>query len=138
MPAQSEEFPWPSYYGNFDFFEERMREHGKVASLTAQGPGAYILTKTDGSRLRVFICECYSFGLAEYYETIRNIGSVDAVIINSTWCSYTMDAKRYCRSSGVGVFHIGNFMSALHKNDTMKFLTPGEIKYYEKQGWSTL
>jgi len=34
MPARNETFPWTSHYGHYDYFEEQMTNHGKVASLT--------------------------------------------------------------------------------------------------------
>lgn len=86
MPAHSEHFPWPSHYGHYKYFEGQMNRHGKVASLTAEGNGVYQLTRSRGDTLRVFICECYVFGVAEYIETIEQLGRLNAVIINSAWC----------------------------------------------------
>lgn len=135
MVAHSEIFPWPSHYGHFRYFEAQMKKHGRVADLTAQGDGVYQLTRTQGETLRVFICECYAFGVAEYMETIENIGEVDVVIINSAWCGYTPDAKFHCRESNVGLFNIGEFMGALHREDFWCYLTDTEKEYFKKQGW---
>lgn len=135
MPAHSETFPWPSHYGHYNYFESQMKKHGKVASLTAEVGGVYSLTRTQGDTLRVFICECYAFGVAEYMETVERLGDMDVVIINSAWCGYTPDAKFYCRESNVGLFKIGEFMGALNRDDYWRYLTDGEKEYFKKQGW---
>src|SRR3546814_370960 len=88
MPGFSDQFPWPSYYGNYDYFENRMARHQKVAELTAEGDGVYRLRRTRGDVLRLFICECYAFGVADYIETTGKLGHLDLVIINSAWCGY--------------------------------------------------
>src|SRR3546814_8340916 len=81
-----------------------MARHQKVAELTAEGDGVYRLRRTRGDVLRLFICECYAFGVADYIETTGKLGHLDLVIINSAWCGYSPDAKRYCRDESVGLF----------------------------------
>src|SRR3546814_10951633 len=70
------------------------RSHQKVAELTAEGDGVYRLRRTRGDVLRLFICECYAFGVADYIETTGKLGHLDLVIINSAWCGYSPDADR--------------------------------------------
>jgi len=85
-----------------------------------------------GDTLRVFICECYAFGVAEYLETAERLGNIDVVIINSAWCGYSLDAKLYCRNVNVGLFKIGEFMSALYLNDHWLHLTEEQKEYFLK------
>lgn len=135
MPAHNEEFPWMSYYGNYKFFEDRMRTHNKVHNIQNVGDGLYEIDLGEGKIKRVFICECYSFGMAEYYESEEKIGSIDAVIINSNWCGYTNEAKRYCLEHGVGLFDISGFMAALNKENFWEYLTEQEKEYFKRYGW---
>ena len=135
MSAYSETFPWPSNYGHYDFFEARMKQHGKVASLKAHGGGLYDLTRTQGDTLRVFICECYAFGVAEYMEVVKNLGHIDVVIINSAWCGYAPDAKFHCREANVGLFKIGELMGAMYRDDYWRYLTDDQKEAYKNQGW---
>lgn len=135
MPAQSDEFPWPSYYGEFDFFEERMKSHSQVLSIARIDKGLYHLTTLDNRELKVFICECYAFGVAQYIESIQNLGPLDAVIINSNWCGYSDEVKLHCRNSKVGVFKIGEFMSALHHSDYWNFLSEWQAEMFREKGW---
>ncbi len=134
MTAHSEEFPWPSYYGHYQFFEGLMERHDCVSSLTAEGGGVYELNRTRGDKLRVFICECYAFGIAEYMEVVEQLGTIDVVIINSEWCGYSPDAKLHCRQENVGLFKIKEFMAALNRRDYWAYLTRAEKEYYEKHG----
>ena len=127
MGAHSEDFPWPSHYGDYKYFEANMNNHHLVTSLDYQGDGVYILNRKEGCPLRVFICECYSFGVAEYTEVVEQIGKVDVVIIDSRWCEYTSDAKHYCRELKVGLFKIGEFMGALNRDDYWNYF-PDEEK----------
>ena len=135
MPAQNNKFPWMSYYGNYKFFEDRMLSHNKVYRIQNTGEGLYEIDLGGGRLIRVFICECYSFGLAEYYESVEKLGKIQAVIINSNWCGYTIEAKRYCREHGVGLFNIGEFMAALNTKIFCEYLTKQEKEYFEEQGW---
>src|ERR1700733_3937957 len=79
-------FPWPSYYGHFDFFETVMRQHRCVSAVRKVDNHTYELTLSAGGVLRIFICECYSYGVAEYAETTKNLGKFDVIVINSNWC----------------------------------------------------
>lgn len=121
MPAHSSAFPRPSYYGHYQFFEERMAAHRKINEIKEIKKGLYDITRSNGAIIRVFVCECYSFGVAEYYETVDNFGSVDAIIINSNWCGYTIDCKSYCIDRNVGLFDIRDFMAALNTDEFWKY-----------------
>lgn len=135
MAAHSEVFPWPPHYGHFKFFEARMRAHRRVSDFKGLGDGVYELTLSSGKTLQVFICECYSFGAAEYLETFDNIGPMDAIVISSAWCGYTLDAKRSCREDEIGLFNIADFMAALNKEEIWSYLNEHETEVFKKKGW---
>lgn len=135
MPAQNSEFPWMSYYGHYRFFEEKMKSHDRICDVQKIREGIYKLKLSEERVIRVFICECYAFGLAEYYETVDKIGEIQAVIINSNWCGYTIEAKRHCRKHSIGLFSIGEFMAALNIENYWEYLTKEDRKYFKKQGW---
>jgi len=126
MSAHNNSFPWMSYYGNYKFFEKRMLTHSKVSHMRNTGEGLYEIGLSDGRTLVVFICECYSFGVAEYHESVENLGHFDAVVINSNWCGYTMDVKLHCQELKVGVFDIKGFMAALNIRNFWEYLTKEE------------
>ena len=128
MPAYSEEFPWLSYYGHYDFFEVRMQSHNRVSSIVELNRGVYRIERDDGVQIKTFICECYSFGIAELMEVYQNLNDINAVIINSNWCGYTTEAKISCRNSNVGLFTINQFMKALHQKNYSQYLDKDEKK----------
>ena len=133
MPAHNESFPWMSYYGNYSFFEDRMRSHGKIVDLQNIADGLYVINLIDGRTLKVFICECYSYGMAEYYESVEELGDLNVVVINSIWCGYSMDVKRHCLEQNVGLFDINGFMAALNQRNYWEYLTPQEKEYFDKK-----
>lgn len=135
MPAHSNEFPWPSYYGHFKFFEEKIKYHSAVKSLSGGEGGVYVVGRHIGDDLRVFVCDCYSFGYAEFIDTVTRLGGVDAIVVNSTWCGYTMDAKKAAYERRIGVFRLRDFMASLNKRDVWTYLDERDSELFEKNGW---
>lgn len=133
MPALNDSFPWLAHAGNYKFFEDKMDCHSQVLKLGNIGQGLYEITLTDRI-LRVFICECYSFSIAEYEEVVQNLGPVDVIIINSIWCGYTTDAKFHCRNKRIGLFDIRDFMASLNRPDFWLYLDKSDTERYTKQG----
>ena len=126
MVAANKEFPWMSYYRNYDFFLKKLRVHNKVNEIEIIDPknGIYKIHLSDSS-INIFICECYSFGMAEYYELLDKIDvEIDAIVINSNWCSYSSDVKEQCKELRVGVFKIGEFLGAINRSDFWNYISP--------------
>lgn len=135
MPAHNQNFPWMSYYGNYNFFEQCMHKHTEVNSIERVNPGVYNIVLTGGRELKIFICECYSFDTAEYMELCENYGPIQAVIISSNWCGYSLDVKHHCMTDEVGVFNIAGFMAAINRSEYWTYLTEYERKYFQENGW---
>jgi hypothetical protein len=112
-----------------------MRQHRCITTLKGGEEGVYELGLSVGGILRVFVCECYSFGVAEYVESVEKAGKLDAIIINSAWCGYTPEAKRMCRADRVGLFKIADFMAALNKPQLWDYLSEAETEAFKKKGW---
>ena len=136
MPAHNDNFPWMSYYGGYDFFEQRMQEHNNVCSFNMLSPSLYDIELINGKNLRVFICECYAFGTAEYVESCQNYGKLDAVIISSVWSGYSLELKHDCMADKVGIFDIRGFMAAINREKFWAYLTQDEQDLFEEYGWS--
>lgn len=135
MPAHNEDYPWMNYYGCYDFFEERMHEHSKVSSIVKVSPSRYDIECSDGEIIKAFVCECYSFDVAEYTEVCQKLGKLNAIIICSRWCGYTPDVKRQCRNEKVGVYNISGFMAALNTKSYWQYLTEDEKKKFKENDW---
>lgn len=69
MPAANIQFPWMSYYGNYNILKRRLKLHSKVSDVIEAdvSQGLYHVVQ-ENRTLKVFICECYCFGVAEYEE----------------------------------------------------------------------
>lgn len=135
MPAHSENFPWPSHYGHFQFFEQRLAEHSKVHLYNADEVGFYNVALKSGVKLRVFICECYAFGVSEYLETKARVNDLSIIVINSAWCGYTDEAKLQSRSEEIGLFKIRDFMAAINHRRFWMYLDEYDKERFEKMGW---
>ncbi len=135
MPAHNEAFPWLPYYGHFKFIESRLSNHRCVEKIEIIGESLYTVTRTQGDSLKLFVCECYSFGVAEFLETKTRIPSLDAILINSMWCGYTTDAKHQCYQDRIGLFQIAEFMGGLNFDDCWAYLTEGQIEQFKEKGW---
>jgi hypothetical protein len=46
-----------------------------------------------------------------------------------------MDAKGMARADKVGLFKIGDFMSALNRANTWEFLNKTETEFFTQKGW---
>lgn len=134
MPATNNDFPWKPYY-DYKSFLRTMTNHSKVSAINEIGSGRFDIKLNDGRTLKTFICECYSFGLAEYYETIENLGELDIIMVDSEWCHYSMEAKKHCWQNGVGLFKLKELMAALHKDDYWLYLRKNETNEFKRLGW---
>jgi len=135
MAAHSKAFPWMSHSGGYSFFERRMGEHDKVRSITKVNPSVYNMQLVTGRNIKVFVCDCYSFDVAEYIESCDQFGSLDAIVISSNWCGYSLGVKRHCMSEKVGIFDIAGFMAAINKSELWTYLTKYEKECFQKNGW---
>ena len=123
MGANSSDFPWPSYYGEHAFLKKVMWGNNKVTDIIEVEKAVYDIERSYGDTIRIFVCECYSFGAAEYEEAMTNLKDINAIIIDSNWCNYTGDAKIMAYSDGVGLFKIVEFM---HQARLRNYLEPTE------------
>lgn len=133
MPAHNSIFPWLSYYKHYRFFEERMRDHSRVLDFKTINTGLYEVALIRGGVLKVFICECYAFDDAEYHEVVENYGKVDAIVISSLWCGYSLQTKIDRMKERVGIFDIRGFMAALNKQNFWEYMTEGERERIAKK-----
>lgn len=133
MPANSSSFPWPSYYSDHTFFKKVMFGNHYVADLVQIDDAIYEVKRTYGDTIRIFICECYSYGATEYIETMEKLDDLNAIIIDSNWCGYTYDAKILAYSDGVGLFKITEFMYRIRREDFLE-PTEEELEIYRKNG----
>src|SRR4051794_3017222 len=101
---------------SFAYFERAIGGHSRVRALRRDGDQVYIVERKSGPDVRVWLCDIYTLGVADYYEIREADPDIDAIVVVSLWNSYTEDAADQARDDGIGIFKPGEFMSALHRS----------------------
>lgn len=127
MAAFSKNFPWISHSGNYKYFEDSLSFHDKIDYLKrVNEEGLYEIGLLNKNKLRIFICDCYFFGVADYHEVIEKVGKIDCIVINSLWCGYSSEVKEYCKLRKIGVFKFGEFIGAINLNNYWEYISKEE------------
>jgi len=80
-----------------------------------------ILSRSNGSPLRVHMTNLYIVGLADVAEILADEENIDAIVTLSGWNSYSSEAKSYCKDRDIGLFKFKEFLGAVYFNDS-KFI----------------
>ena len=124
MPAAMDNFPWMGHYGRYDFFERAVARHSRVSSVEKEEEYLFVVETFFGQKLRVFVCDCYSFDVADYDEVMETIEDFDVIVINSNWCGYSNAAKRVAIDQKKGLFKYGEFMGAINYRKFWEYTPP--------------
>jgi hypothetical protein len=124
MPATNNDFPWMGHYGRYDYFERAIAEHSKVLGFEKEEEYLFAVALNDGRKLRVFICDCYSFDVADFEEVMAEVDAVDIIVINSNWCGYSNTAKSHSIKHKKGLFKYGEFLGAINYKKFWEYTPP--------------
>lgn len=105
----------PPSRSSLEFFVQRMSEHTQVTSIEKLNSQVYILNRDSKEDVRAWVCDVYTLGVADYAAIRAADPTVNCVVTLSGYNEYTDQVKREGRADGVGIFKIGELMSALHK-----------------------
>lgn len=98
-----------------EFFIGTIGGHDKVVSVEQESQNVFVVTRAgELSDVRVWVCDVYTLGIADYLEITRRDSEVDAIVTMSGYNSWTRDAKNQGYDDEVGVFKFGEFMGALN------------------------
>lgn len=100
---------------SLDFFTEAIGRHTKVKTVAAVDDQAFVLERVDLSDVRVWVCDVYTLGVADYMAIRMSDPNIDCVVTMSGYNQYTPQAKAQGLSDNVGVFKFGDLMGALHR-----------------------
>jgi hypothetical protein len=106
---------------SFEFFETAIRGHSRVKRLARVADQAYVVERQSLPEVRVWLCDIYTLGVADYYAIRDADPEVNAIVVVSIWNSYTADAVQQARNDDVGIFTPKEFMSALHRSGSAFF-----------------
>lgn len=109
------------------FFENGMRGHFAVASITDLGNDIYIIKRTGNkSDLKIIVADIYIAGEAEVQEINPNLKDIDCIVLIGFYNRYSYAAKDLAKSMNVGLFDNREFFGAV--NFTGKSLVNYEKK----------
>jgi hypothetical protein len=109
------------------FFENGMRGHSAVTSITDLGNDLYIIKRTGNrSDLKIIVADIYIAGEAEVHEINPNLLNIDCIVLIGFYNKYSFAAKDLAKSMNVGLFDNRDFFGAV--NFTGKALVNYEKK----------
>lgn len=109
------------------FFENGMRGHSAVASITNLGNDMYIIKRT-GNRpdIKIIVADIYIAGEAEVHEINPTLFNIDCIVLIGFYNRYSYASKDLAKSMNVGLFDNRDFFGAV--NFTGKALVNYEKK----------
>jgi hypothetical protein len=96
------------------YFERVIENHDKVVSVEKIGEYYYCLTLNSLKKYKVYLTNLYTVSIANVVELSTKYDDINAIVTMSSWNSYTMEAKEYGKSIGVGVFIFRELMGAIN------------------------
>ena len=97
------------------FFENGMRGHNSVWSITDLGDNQYLLKRTnDRPDLKVLVTDIYIAGEADIYEINPNMHGIDCIILIGFHNRYSYAAKDLAKEMNVGLFDNREFYGAVN------------------------
>ncbi|MDQ3677108.1 MAG: hypothetical protein M3401_09950 [Actinomycetota bacterium] len=109
---------WDSYpsFASQDVFEKLMDDHTKVRGVEKLSPNRWDVTLTNGTVVRVFITDVYTFSASDYAILRAGHPDVDIIVSASMWNHFSSQAEEEAASDEVVTVMLrGDLMSALHE-----------------------
>jgi hypothetical protein len=101
---------------SLEFFVQAIGGHVKVKELTAVDDQVFVLERVGLPDVRVWVCDVYTLGVADYMAIRERDPSIDCVVTMSGYNQYTPQTKAQGLAEGVGVFKFAELMGALHRD----------------------
>jgi hypothetical protein len=102
---------------SIEFFTQAIGDHDKVIRVNQESDNVFVVERVGGlPEVRVWLCDVYTLGLADYFHITKADPDVDAIVTISGFNSWTREAKEQGYEDEVGVFKFGQFMGALHED----------------------
>jgi hypothetical protein len=105
----------PPSTSSLEFFVRAVGEHTRVVGVDAEGSQVFRVRRRELPDVRVWVCDVYTLGVADYAAIRAADGDLDAIVTLSGYNQYTPQAKDQGKEDGIGVFKFGELMSALHR-----------------------
>jgi hypothetical protein len=109
---------WDVGYPSILFLERALRSHKLVKGFTRDQDILFTIERWDTlCRVIALLVNRYTISLADVITAKAEFPTMTCIVAPGNWCGYTQEAKEYGLQHEIGVFHVGEFLSALwHKN----------------------
>lgn len=112
---------WGVSYSSIAFFEKALSGHKKVESFRRTKDIYFVITRMDGTVIRVLLVDEYTLGLAAVFRALAEFPDTEYIVTAGNWNGYTREAKEYGTNSGIGIFNSGEFLGALWWSEPKKY-----------------
>lgn len=116
---------------SISFFETAIKKHDKVVDFDKIDEYIYCLTLYNSKEYKVYLTNLYTVGIANVIE-LSQAHDINAIVTMSSWNGYTLEAKEYGQSIGIGVFIFKELMGAINFDKPSQYFS-GYDKYGNKK-----
>lgn len=113
---------WDVEYPSILFLERALKSHQRVKSFTRDLDILFTIER-EGTLPGVvaLLGNRYTISLADVIAAKSEFPTMTCIVAHGNWCGYTREAKEYGFQHGIGVFHIGEFLGALWREDPVGY-----------------
>jgi len=96
-----------------NYVNKYLANHSFIKEMEERNIAIFKVLLNDGRQLKVFVTNTYYF--TEYtFEKVLSIDpALDAIICSNPYSTYSLNAKKQCIKSNIGLFRLNEFMGAL-------------------------
>lgn len=97
------------------FFENGMRGHKAVDSISYKGDNVYIINRTDNRpSLTILVADIYIAGEADILELITTNPNIDCIVLIGFYNRYSGFAKSLATERNIGLYENREFFGAVN------------------------
>jgi len=96
------------------FFEKTLHDHDKIRSYRKISSQVYLINRTNGTPIKVYITDIYTVGLVDYHSITEKYSDLNAIVTLSNWNGYTKQAKLHAKENLIGIFVVTEFLGAIN------------------------
>lgn len=107
---------WDVSYVYIKFLEKVLNGHKNISSVNRTNDILFTVQRiSQNDSLQVLCLDEYSMSLSSAMRAMNDFPGVNIISVGGNWNGYTLEAKRYCIESEVGLFNSMEINQALFK-----------------------
>jgi hypothetical protein len=112
---------WNVSYSTIAFLAQALTADPKVASFKRKKDINFHIKLTSGAEINALLVDEYVLGLAAVRRALNEFPGVEYIVTGGNWNGYTPDAKKFGQENEIGIFNLGEFLSALRSRDPKNY-----------------